>query len=252
MVNSKFSRILSIANHLVILYALIILANGCKKETDQTTPSRETGTVTDIDGNVYQTVKIGSQWWMTEDLKVTKYRNGSSITKIQTDNVAWSSDSAGAYSDNIDNAQKVIGKLYNGYAVTNGNNIAPAGWHIPSDEEWKTLEKSLGMSQADADKSDWRGTNEGEKLKIESPKGWTRFGEVWDTNESGFTALANGCRLYNGNAGDPGLFATGFWWSSSKYGTGEVWYRYLDYKNANIYRSHVFMTYGFSIRCVKD
>lgn len=252
MISFNSHQSISLFKLTLILLTTYLLINGCKKEEQQTSVQKETGTVTDVDGNVYTTIKIGNQWWMAEDLKVTKYRNGNPIAKIQNDKDAWSIDSTGAYCDNVDNAQKVIGKFYNAYAVANSNTIAPAGWHIPSDEEWKELEKNLGMSQADADKINWRGSREAEKLKIESPEGWTRYGDVWSTNETGFTARANGCRLYNGNTGDPGLFATGFWWSSTKFGNNESWYRYLDYKNTNIFRSHALMFYGFSVRCVKD
>ena len=88
--------------------------------------------------------------------------------------------------------------------------------------------------------------------KIEAPKGWTKYSNIWGTNESGFTALAGSCRLFNGTFGDPGLFSTGFWWTAASYPGNQAWYRYLDYKNANVFRSHTQKNYGFSIRCVKD
>jgi len=130
--------------------------------------------------------------------------------------------------------------------------IAPAGWHIPNDAEWKSLEMELGMAESDANAKGWRGNNEGEKLKVESPKGWTVVSPIWATNESGFTAMAGGCRLFNGTWADPGLFATGFWWTASKQNDQEAWYRYLDKKNANVFRSFTYKNYGFSVRCVKD
>lgn len=229
-----------------------ILAISCKKENVEKTITHQTGTLTDVDGNVYKTVKIGNQWWMSEDLKVSRYSNGTSLLKVQSDNQQWQNDTAGAFCDIKDNTQTTIGEFYNWYAVNNTNNLAPAGWHIPTDNDWKELEEYLGMKKVDADNENWRGTHEAEKLKIEAPNGWTRYGEIWGTNESGFTALARGCRLYDGTPGDPGLFATGFWWSSTPHSENHAWYRYLDYKNPNVYRAFCLKSYGFSVRCVKD
>lgn len=234
----------------------LLFSSGCKKD-EEVTRVLETGTVTDIEGNVYKTVKIGNQWWMTENLKVKRYRDSTLIQQITSDSI-WSQDIAGGYSpygnyNNTDN-YLVYGFLYNWYALNNSAGIAPAGWHIPTDEEWKTLERELGMSASEANNSGWRGSDEGDQMKIEAPQGWTQYGNVWGTNESGFTARAGSCRLFDGRTGDPGLFATGFWWSASTYtGTNsEAWYRYLDYKNSNIFRSTCSKNYGFSVRCVKD
>lgn len=97
-------------------------------------------TVTDIDGNVYRTVKIGSQWWMAENLKVTHYRNDDAIPNI-TDNTEWSTHTTGAYCcyNNAPDSAATWGGLYNWHAATDGRNLAPAGWHVPSDAEWQTL-----------------------------------------------------------------------------------------------------------------
>ena len=230
----------------------LLLLNACKKE-EETPAMPETGTVSDVDGNSYKTVKIGNQWWMAENLKTTKYRNGASILSV-TNDMEWSNLEKGAYClyDNVTENNGVYGRLYNWFAINDSNNLAPVGWHIPSDAEWKTLEIELGMSQSEADNLGWRGNNEGEKLKIKAPLGWTRVSPVWGSNTSGFTALAGGCRLFNGTWADPGLFASGFWWSSSVHSNHEAWYRYLDKKNSNVYRAHTYKNYGFSVRCVKD
>lgn len=236
---------------IITAFFLIILA-GCKKENNAVPLIPETGTLTDVENNIYKTVKIGNKWWMAEDLKVTKYRNGNSILKSQSDSSQWSNDTLGEYCDILDNNQNAIGQLYNWHAINNSNNLAPEGWHVPSDDEWKELEMYLGMNQNDADKTGWRGTDEGEKLKIAAPEGWIAYENVWGTNESGFTAIANGCRLYNNVWGYPGIKATGFWWSATNHPEEEAWYRYLDYKTSNIFRSHCSKNYGYSIRCVKD
>jgi uncharacterized protein (TIGR02145 family) len=244
---------------IVTVAFLAMLVNSCKK--DETTAvvvvQPETDSITDGEGNVYKTVKIGNQWWMAENLRVTMYRDSTFILKIKStysDTMYWNNDVSGAYcSFDMDDNPDAPGWLYNWYAVANIKNIAPPGWHVPTDDEWKTLEKQLGMSQADADKFGWRGTHEGEKLRIASPDVWTIYGDVWSTNESGFTALAGGCRTLNGEFSKPrDLGSMGFWWTATDNGAGEAYYRYLDYKNANVYRSHVSKNYGCSVRLVKD
>ncbi len=232
----------------------ILFISACKK-TEETAPEIETGTVTDNDGNTYRTVKIGSQWWMAEDLRTTKYRDSSFISLVPAPptDTTWKHYTTGAYCNNTDPAGHILGRFYNYYAVADPRGIAPAGWHIPSDAEWKTLEEHLGMSANVADNTGWRGTHEGEKLKVVKGtiNGWSDYGNVWTTNESGFSALAGGCRMFDGSWGTPGQYSTGFWWTISTNGNN-AWYRYLDYKNANIFRYYGLKTYGFSVRCVKD
>ncbi|MEP7171582.1 MAG: fibrobacter succinogenes major paralogous domain-containing protein [Bacteroidota bacterium] len=229
----------------------IMLVNGCKKEDKVEVVVPETDSITDIDGNVYTTVKIGNQWWMAEDLRVKMYRDSTFILETK-DTMTWNHNETGAWCM-FENKDGGPGFLYNWYAVSNLKNLCPTGWHVPSDDEWKTLEKELGMSQADADKFGWRGTHEGEKLKIKSEEVWKTYGKVWSTNESGFTALAGGCRTFYGDFSWPRDFGSmGFWWTSANHGDDEAYYRYLDYKNANVYRSHVSKNYGYSVRLVKD
>lgn len=225
-----------------------LLFTGCKNESTAE-PSLETSTVADTDGNVYKTVKIGNQWWMAENLKTKTYSNGTPVRELR-DVIDWQGLNAGYCL--FDGNTSAPGLLYNYNAVSSINKLAPNGWHIPTDEEWKQLEKHLGMSANEAEKLTWRGTNEGDKLKIEGPLGWSESEGIWGTNESGFTALAGSCRLINGAFGSPGLFATGFWWSATTYNTTESYYRYLDYKESRIFRSHVSNKYGMSVRCVKD
>ena len=247
---SSSFRIVLNSSAWLLLIILTVLVTSCNDKNDETVPL-ETGTLTDIDNNVYQTIKIGNQWWMAEDLKTNTYSNGVAITN-KSDSLSWVTDSSGGWMDSKDNGSIVVGKFYNGFAVANSNKLAPAGWHIPSDEEWKQLEKFLGMSASETDKSAWRGAHEGEKIKSLGNQHWTEFGTVWGTNETGFNALAYGCVLFNAELGDPGVNATGFWWSSTTHAHNNTWYRPLDYKNANIFRSHCSNNYGFRVRCVKD
>lgn len=246
MVQNISNRPLVFTLLLVLLIGLML--SSCKKENSPQ-PVLETGTVTDADGNEYKTVKIGNQWWMAENLKVKTYNNGMAIQQLQND-ADWANTGSGfcIYDNNI----SAPGLLYNYEAITSANKLAPNGWHIPTDEEWKQLEMYLGMSNDQANKLTWRGTTEGDKLKIQGPLGWTESEDIWGTNESGFTALAGSCRLHNGQFGNPGLFATGFWWTATAHNAEQSYYRYLDYKDSRIFRSHVSNKYGMSVRCVKD
>ena len=188
------------------------------------------------DNKVYQTVKIGNQWWMAEDLRTNKYRDSSSILSAPAPpDTAWKTYTSGAFTNIMNNQSIVIGRLYNWYTTVDPRGLAPAGWHIPSDEEWKVLERNLGMSSEEANKTSWRGSHEGEKLKVMrgTAGGWSDYGSIWTTNESGFSAMPYGCRMFDSSWGDPGAGYTGFWWTISP-NIQQAWYRYLDYKNANI------------------
>ena len=105
-----------------------------------TAPSPLAGTFQDIDGNIYHTVTIGTQTWMLENLKTTKFRNGESIPNV-TDNAAWAGLTSAAWCDYDNSASNgnIFGHLYNWYAATDSRNIAPAGWHVPTLAEWDIL-----------------------------------------------------------------------------------------------------------------
>ncbi len=242
----------------------LMFISSCKKDTPA---SLQTDTMTDIDGNVYKTVRIGDQWWMAQNLKVSRYRNGDSILQVSEinyalDSATWNHLDSGAYCI-IDNTTEtsqnyhgqMFGYLYNWFTVNDARNIAPEGWHVPSDVEWITLEETLGMNPSESNKVNWRGTNEGNKLKIDGgSKGWNTSSDIyaiWGTNDSGFTALGGGCCMYNGVWGNPATFATGFWWTSSPE-KDKAFYRYLDYNEAKVFRYYGQKTYGFSVRLVKD
>jgi uncharacterized protein (TIGR02145 family) len=209
-----------------------------------------TGTLTDIDGNVYQTVMIGDQEWMAENLRVTHYRNSDPIPHV-TDGGAWSGLSTGAYCEYDNNPSHVetYGRLYNWYAVDDSRNIAPAGWHVPSDDEWKQLEMYLGMSQAEADAVGSRGTDEGGKLKESGTTHWSPPNEG-ATNERGFTALPGGNRSYDGDFNYVGSNA-GFW-CSTEYNSSNAWYRGLSHDGSQVYRFSSAKRDGISVRCVRD
>jgi len=211
----------------------------------------ETGTMTDIDGNIYTTVKIGDQWWMAENLKTTQYRDGTAIPNV-TVNATWAGLSTGAYCTyNNDGSSEsdTYGYLYNWYAV-NGDGtkeLAPTGWRVATDDDWKALEMHLGMSQITADLTSWRGTDEGTRLK--STSGWDNDGNGPDW--VGFSALPGGFRDFNdGGFYNMGL-AAGFW-STSEHDATSAWRRVLLYDNVAVHRNKGSKGDGFSVRCVKD
>jgi len=245
-VNSFFSK-MTRTSLLLFLSIATSFITSCKDD-NKMVPVIETSSMTDVEGNVYKTVKIGSQWWMAENLNVTKYKDGQIIESL-IDNSIWNDTIAGFCSYP---GAGGMGKLYNWYALNNASGLAPEGWHIPSDEEWKQMEVTIGMSAGAANNKGWRGSSEGDALKATGIDKWFRFGIVWASNSSGFTALAASCRIYDGTYGVPGLNYTGFWWTSSDANSNEAWYRYLDYKQSSIFRSFDTKRMGCSVRCVKN
>ena len=195
----------------------------------------------------YQTVIIGTQCWMKENLNIGLAIIGSSN---QTDN---SIIEKYCYDNNTANCD-TYGGLYQWdemmqYVATEGTQgICPAGWHLPTDTEWKTMEMYLGMSQAQADATGWRGTDEGGKLKETGTTHWLSPNEG-ATNTSGFTGLPGGLRNLAGTFVD--LTYSGYFRSTSGIGS-HAWYRYLKYSNAQVYRDDVIHGYGLSVRCVQD
>lgn len=210
----------------------------------------------DIDGNVYQIVKIGNQWWMAENLKVTHYRNGDAIPNI-TNTDQWIEQTIGAYCNYFNDTTLVAtyGRLYNWYAVNDSRNIAPEGWHVPDDswtDDWKELEVYLGMSQTQANSTFWRGIDEGGKLKEAGIVHWNNP-NTGATNSVGFSALPGGYRDIVGTGGsyyNMGFFAA--FWTATEYDTNIAWTRWLGFSNSQVFRGYDNKRYGFSIRCVRD
>lgn len=231
----------------LLLAVTILLVTSCKKEETQEI-TIERGTVTDIDGNTYQTVKIGDQWWMAENLRVSRFNDGTPLLLIgltDPDSV-WANAGEAAYTYINDS---IFGNLYNGEVITSEKNIAPAGWHVPSDAEWQKMERTIGMDEADIAGAGWRGMNEGEKITSKYSQGWPEGGELFGTDEYGFNALPGGCRLHDGRTN---IFNnTSFWWTND-FTEDEGWYRYIDKNDKRIFRQHTYRQYGMSIRCIKD
>jgi uncharacterized protein (TIGR02145 family) len=212
---------------------------------------KTTDTVIDIDGNVYKTVQIGDQLWMAENLKVTRFSNGDAIPNV-TSRFEWDTLTTCAYSnyDNDEGNAAIYGRLYNLCAVTDNRNIAPEGWHISTDSEWKELEMYLGMSQSEADRAGDRGTNEGGKLKETGTTHWLHINRG-ATNEGGFTALPAGERSHGYFQGLE--LYTGFWCLGVE-NVNQTVARFIEYDKYYISRSRpvTLNRYGFSVRCIKD
>ena len=212
------------------LSVVTVTHSASNKTVDQTINYMK---FTDIDGNKYKIVKLGEQFWMEENLKTTKYNDGTAIPLV-TDDTEWRNLISSAYCwyNNDKNSYSSHGALYNWYTV-NTEKLCPIGWHIPNDEEWKQLEINMGMSQSEADKEGWRGTNEGSDLK---GIGFTDFiGERYDYGFKGIDISSN-------------------WWTSSEssdYNTN-AWTRTIRFDFSDIYRTTVEKQKGFSVRCVKD
>ena len=236
-----------IATLFLVTCMCILALSSCKKDENPDVPSGPT--ITDIDGNVYHTVKIGNQTWTVENLKTTHYRNGDPIPE-NPDNWSWLTTDAYCNILDDDSYTETYGRLYNWYAVNDPRGLAPEGWHIPSDAEWKELEMYLGMTLETADQTGKRGTLEGNKLKAEGNDHWT--GNNAGTNETGFYALPTSGRSYGGawnSAPGPDAF---FWTSTTDADPARAWLRQLISADGSIGRYNYSKTYGFGVRCVKD
>ena len=253
---------------LILVLALTSALFSCKKET--TTPNTTSNPIScvdnpsinftaigtpvgkfsdcikDIDGNVYKTVTIGTQTWMAENLKTSKYSDGTIIPNVK-DSLEWAKLTTGAWcyynNDSTNNAK--YEKLYNWYAVsktTNGNkNVCPTGWHVPTDAEWTVLTDYLGGDSI-----------AGGKLKEVGITSWNSP-NTDATNTSLFSALPGGFRNYNGYYSNIGYF--GYWWSSSEintYAYDAAWALGLSSSYGDALRGSSSKRGGLSVRCLKD
>lgn len=226
---------------ILFCFVLLLLLLDCTKK-DETPIDNipKTVTVADFEGNIYKTVTIGTQVWMEENLKTTKYNDGTSIQFV-TDNTVWAALKTPAYcwyDNNGGNYKDIYGAIYNWYAVNTGK-LCPYGWHVPSDDEWTTLITFLGGESVAGNKLKETGT-----VHWNSPNNGA-------TNMSGFTALPGGVRsnfggtfYFLGQAGD--------WWSSTLQITSQAWHRSLAGSTSSISRDGLYLSFGVSVRCIKD
>jgi uncharacterized protein (TIGR02145 family) len=193
----------------------------------------------DGDNNFYPVLETVNQVWMAENLKTTKYSDGTDIPLV-IDNTAWTNLSTSGYCwYNNDNAtyKNLYGALYNWYAI-NTNKLCPTGWHVPTETDWTTLETLLG-GRAVA----------GGKLKEEGLTHWSSPNTGAD-NSSGFTGLPGGYRFRTGAFSSVGLYCA--LWSATEYDATFAWYRYLYHTGNDMIRITNYKPSGYSVRCVKD
>lgn len=191
--------------------------------------------IKDIDGNEYSTVTIGSQVWMAENLKTTKYNDGKLIPNVEVDSV-WrdlKTDAYSWYNNDLATNKASLGALYNWNAVNTGK-LCPTGWHVPSDKEWRNLTAYLGGDNVAG-------------IELKTTGGWNKEGH--GTNSSGFSAIPSGYRNSKGSFSSHGI--SGYWWSSTP-NTVNAWYLVLFSKDGTAFKYYGLPESGFSVRCVKN
>ena len=238
-----------------IFAAFMILISSCKKddsEPDNPTNSKTTavfntsvtyGTLTDQDGNTYKTVTIGTQTWMAENLRTTKYNDGTPMPNL-TNDIEWVKSTEGAYCNynNTSNSDTIatFGRLYNWYAVKTGK-LAPIGWHVPTNADWTILTDYLGGESV-----------AGGKLKESGDSHWLSP-NTGATNETGFTVVPGGARSdYDGSGG---MGYQSVWWSATETGANAAWFLGVQYNSNSVNSINsmgLYLAAGFSVRCVKD
>lgn len=212
---------------------LVMLTNSCDIINDPD-PVLE-----DVDGNIYETVTIGDQVWMAENLKTTRFSDGTAIPLVSLDS-KWESLTTPGYcwydNDKIANGE-TYGALYNWYAVDT-EKLCPSGWHVPSDEEWTTLTTYLGGDSIAAADLKESGT-----MHWETPN-------TGANNVTNFTALPGGYRDTVGVYF--GIENYGFWWTASSISGVSAHNRSMSYASQAVISPHAFKRFGFAIRCIKD
>ncbi len=259
---------------LFLIGAFGIFTLSCSDDGVTKPADIETGTVEDIDGNIYKTVVLGEQEWMAENLRTTRYADGTEII-TGLSNIEWRNTEEGACAvyphDNVDGIvseagmAEAYGKLYNWYAVDDSRGLCPEGWHVPDDDEWKTLEDYL-LNAYDLTNYQNDVNGLGNALKscrqADSPMGgecstdmhprWYPHNTHYGIDKFGFAGLPAGDRSHLGSFYYIGGY--GWWWSSSTadHDNTLVWYRDLQHSSGRLNRHNTAKTFGYSVRCVRE
>jgi len=229
------------SNFRVLLYPLLLaisLTSNHSIAIAQGDNNQAASTVSDIDRNIYHTINIGKQVWMVENLKTTKFSDGTRIDNVK-DNTVWNDLTTPGYCwyNNDVNYKNTYGALYNWYSVNTGK-LCPSGWHVPTDAEWTIMTTYLGGENI-----------AGGKLKEAGNAHWISS-NTGETNESGFTALPGGNRIFNGAFDYEGV--RGSWWTATGYDSRTAWQRVMYCIYGDVSRSNYYMRFGFSVRCLID
>lgn len=242
-IEKKFRRL-----SLVIMGLFLVIAFSCVKNSSQ--PSFVA--TSDVDGNSYNTVNIGTQVWMVENLNTTRFQNGDTIPMV-TDNAKWATltTPAQCYFQNVPPYLGAYGRLYNWYVLNDPRGLAPTGWHVATYNDYMTLEAyvaaypnaSYSVAQLLADNIDWTPIlntvgNVGSNLA--------------SNNLSGFSALPAGYRSASGNFSSLFLGSNGNFWCATEYNSTDGWGRSLSSNKSTFDKNNFKKTYGFSVRCVHD
>lgn len=233
----------------VILLSIILFS--CKKKEETSEIIIERGVVVDVQGRSYTTVKIGDQWWMAENLMVRAFRDSSSIDSVQYNTNAdtiWENQFATPMYSRGNTGE---GLLYNSAAINDPRNIAPKGWHVATDNDWKKLETYIGMSETEAEYTGWRGVNEADIISSLYNKGWGANDpdlQLYGLDTYGFNALPTGCKGIDGRVNIQNNAA--YWWAKSN--SSSPHYRSIDLYHKTIFRQTIHPAYGLTVRCVKD
>jgi uncharacterized protein (TIGR02145 family) len=237
--------------------SLFLSGISCTKENPVSAAGDET--VTDADGNVYRTVRIGNQVWTAENVRTTKYSDGTPIP-LDTSTTAWNNALTPEYcfhkNTTDPDSMRKYGAFYNWHVVNQPapRNLAPAGWHVPSDAEWDSLENFL-IAQG----RNWDGTTTGDRIAkaLAAKTDWradTAAGAIGSdltgNNQSGFSALPSGCRGNTGAFGPRGDFD--YWWSATEADSAHARGRDLYYNHDYLNRGSHYKSCGFSVRLVRD
>lgn len=231
---------------ILVLIAFCLIIFACNKDDEDNIPDcssstieENIGTITDIDGNVYNTVTIGAQVWMAENLNVTRYSNGDPIPNVKEDR-QWKNLTNGAYCnyDNDADNSTIYGRLYNWYAADDDRNICPECWHVPTLTEWITLINLLGGDSM-----------AGGKLKEINTTLW-KCPNTGATNVSGFSALPGSFREIDGSFSY--LHRNATFWSSTEKNSLTAYKIFLSYIHPDVYSFEHYKTRGCSVRCIKD
>jgi uncharacterized protein (TIGR02145 family) len=241
---SSLSGLTPNTTYYVRSYASNKFGTGYGNEITFTTSNPSTP-ISDIDGNMYNTILIGNQTWIKENLRVSKFQNGDPIPVV-SENTAWSNLTTGArcwYNNDSTNYEESYGNLYNWYAASDSRGICPTGWHVPSDSEWSILTTYLGGASV-----------AGGKLKLIGTTYWISP-NTGATNERGFSALPGGYRNNDSNF-FYNIRYNAFFWSTTEYNNNFAWLRILSHNSRSVFRNYSaygdLKSNGASIRCLKD
>ena len=221
-------------------------------------------TVTDVDGNIYYTIIIGTQTWMAGDLKTTKYRNGDPIGTTSPATLDISTEVAPKYQWAYDGAESnvaVYGRLYTWFAATDNRNVCPVGWHLASDSEWTTMQDYLNANGYNYDGTTTYTTYNKIGKSLASTSLWRLIGTQGSIgnvdyptyrNKSGFSSIPGGVRAFNGIFFDKGN--VDYWWTATEIDASFAWIRNMYYSNTNINDrvGNQKNDLALSLRCIKD